>query len=714
MADHSITVQLYYNGSWNTVPAYSRDGITLSRGAGGEGQESPPSTAAVTLANPTGALSPTNASGALYGAVGRNTPLRILADGVVQSTTEVAGWGLDRELKTGADAWVKAQGTGILRRLQQGKTPLRSALERVIRTSSPTAFWPLNETKDSTLFLSAVAGGDTITVNNVLPGEVDGPAGTTSKFPDVAYRGTLSNSRGPIPAGLPATGWGVEFIGYIGRPAGPNVFGSTNVLNFNVSLSSLWRVELGVDASTGPYIIVFGDINGNTSAGVFRTGLTYGWHHFRLTMAQSGGNVVQTLYVDGNNTGGASDNETTAGTLGPPIGDLILGQYVTTPFTDYLEQAAVGMVAFYAAAADHSGAAFGYTGETAGARFTRICGEQGVTATIVGTSSDTQAMGPQPEAPFVDVIREIVRTDDGLLWDDRGLTFRTGRSLRNQNAVATLSFIGGQFARGLVPVIDDANTRNDVTATGPTGATARATKTTGPMNVNDPISDPEGIGRYDSSISVNPDSVEDLAFHAYWHLSKGTVEAPRYPTITIDLDARPDLIAAVDALAIGDRFDLSNLPADWSMSTVALILLGVRNNFPSNAGDYRRLVTLTAASAEPYEVLLTGDTAGSTNLRGARVGTLSTVTSGSHAAGVTSIAVNSNGIEWTTAASDFNTALNGGGMFVDLAGETVRVTAIAGAGSAWTFTVVRSVNGVSKTIPSGTRVKLLNPGRLGL
>jgi hypothetical protein len=707
MSDHAVAVELYYGGTWNAAPAYTRDGITLSRGAPGEGQESPPSSASLTLADDAGDYSPAAA------VVGRNTPIRVKADGTVRLTGELGSLAPDRTLD-GRDAWAKVVAGGILRRLQQGKTPLRSALERAIVASSPVAFWPLYDGKDATALLSGM-GGDPLLLEGARPGQVDGPTASGSvAFLDVA--GDPVSARGRIPTGLPAAGWSFEFIVYIGQTSDPGEQTEQVLMSFPVA-GYLWRVWVGMLTSGQRYLAANGYLtNGTELATGNSVDVTEGWNHVRITLEQVSGNGTMTMYVNGLNNGGIG-SDTGAGTMPAPSADLFVGQTVPPLFPQFtFDVVGVGMLAFYPGLADHSDAATGYAGELAGERFLRVGAEVGIPVAVVGDETDTQPMGPQPLDTVVNVLRECVRTDDGLMFeprDDRALVMRTGRSLRNQDPVATLSFLDG-FAPGFVPVTDDANTRNDVTAQRAGGGSYQAVKTAGPLNVADPIDDPEGVGRYDTTIDVNPASDDRLVHHAYWALSKGTIDEPRYPTVTIDLDASPALIATINALDIGDRVDIDDLPVTWSLEAVPTILLGVKESYPSGAGDFRRKVTLNLGPYSPYEVLLAGNTSGSIALRGMRIGTERSTVDGSHTSGDTTILIDSDGIPWSTRAGDYDASKNGGPLYLLLGRELVQVTSVAGAGSSWTLTVTRAVNGISGTIADGTPVRFRYPGRIGL
>lgn len=716
MANHAVSVELFYDGDWNAAPTYTRDGITLSRGAPGEGQDSPPSSATATFDNRTGAYNPRNVTGPLYGLVGRNTPMRVSADGSVRSTTEVASWGPDRTLKgTNPDAWTSVQGGGILRRIQQGKTPLKSSLERAIIASNPVAFWPLSDGKEATALLSGI-GGEPLTLYGARPGEVEGPVASGASFVDIAGGLDYVSARGPAPS-LPAAGWGVEFMVYIGERGTPEEQVSQTALIWYIG-GRPWKVNVGYNPfnATPPNILIFED-NGSPFVSDNDTAVN-GWNHCRVTYQQVGGNVQVEFYLNGANV---SDYTIVGYTLASTSNEVIVGQIEPPTIPEwYFNDVGVAHLAFYALAdaADHSDAAYGYVGEPAGVRFLRVAGEEGVAASVIGDEEDTQPMGSQSVDTFINILRECVRTDDGLLFeprDDRGVVMRTGRDRYNQSSVLDLNFTGGQIAPGLVPVLDDQNTRNDVTATRRTGGSFRAQKTSGPMNISDPLDDPEGIGRVDTQVDVNPETDDMLVGQANWHLHKGTVDEARYPQVTVDLDAAPSLISAVNAVEIGDRITITNLPTDWQYGPASLLVLGVKETFPSGAGDFRRKVTFNTIPASAYEIGIVGANDGSTDLRGQAVDTdNSTLGSGINNTATSLSVASTGGTVWTTDSNDWNPARNGGGLYIVIGGEEMRVTNITGASSPQTFTVVRSTNGVVKSHLSGAPVHVRYPIRVGL
>lgn len=725
VADHAVQVELFYGGAWRSAPAYVRDGISISRGAGGEGQDAPPSAASLTLDNRDGTYSPRNPTSALYGLAGRNTPMRVTADGSVRSVTEAASW--KPQTSVGRhDAWTAVEGGGILRRLQQGRTPLRGSLPRQMAGLSPVAWWPLTDGRDSDYAASGLPGGTPMTELGAVDwAAVTGPGGDRSPVPQFM---TGESYCGSLWAPVNITG---EFtIDAWVRFESPGLDNRAIALMWFTTGTAVsqWELEVGTSSfDEVPFFTVSRHLPGSTSATSGDLPIDNDFHRLRVKARQiDPATVGARTYIDDTQIGSES---TFAGTLGT-LTHVAVGNYGLAFGTDPLNDIPYGVTSLSVAhlsvwdSIDDAdlptyAAGTGYAGETAGERFLRLGVEEGVTTLVDGDETDTQAMGPQPTATLVDLLRECVRTDDGLMCEPRGqlgLTMRPGRSRYNQTAALALSFAaGGQIGPGLAPLLDDQGVRNDVTAQRRDGTSARAVRTSGPLNINDPVDDPQGVGRVDTTVDINTAGDAVVPTHASWHLAKGTQEEPRWPQVTVDLDAAPSLTAAVNAVEIGDVITIDDLPADWATEQVRLLVIGIRETFPGGAGDYRRLVTFVTQPASIFEIGLVGANDGSTDLRGMAVDTdLSTLASGITATATSLSVASTGGVLWSTTASDSNPALNGGGLYVSVGGETMRVTAVTGASSPQTVTVVRSVNGVVKAHSAGTPVHMRYPTRVGL
>ncbi len=73
----AVGVELFVNGDWEDITDdVSADGITISRGRPDEASSAEPSSLKMTLNNEAGKYSPRNPGSPLYGAIGRNTPVR--------------------------------------------------------------------------------------------------------------------------------------------------------------------------------------------------------------------------------------------------------------------------------------------------------------------------------------------------------------------------------------------------------------------------------------------------------------------------------------------------------------------------------------------------------------------------------------------------------------------------------------------------------------
>jgi hypothetical protein len=88
-----VKVELQMGGTWTDVTSYVyvRDRITIKRGRSSEARDVDPSTCQLTLDNRDGRFSPRNPSGAYYGLIGRNTPLRVSVTGLDDNSLQTDG-----------------------------------------------------------------------------------------------------------------------------------------------------------------------------------------------------------------------------------------------------------------------------------------------------------------------------------------------------------------------------------------------------------------------------------------------------------------------------------------------------------------------------------------------------------------------------------------------------------------------------------------------
>jgi hypothetical protein len=228
------------------------------------------------------------------------------------------------------------------------------------------------------------------------------------------------------------------------------------------------------------------------------------------------------------------------------------------------------------------------------------------------------------------------------------------------------------------------------------GSTASAIDEDGPLGVS-------VVGRYDETLALNLFSDDRLVEHASWHLNLHTADELRWPQIVADLRRSPELVADWLATDVGSRIALVNLPDEVSYDDADLILEGYDETLTPVSWD----LGLNCAPASPYDVAVVSDTADIQDVP--RVGSATAVLASGIDADDTSLSVTTGaGGLWTTGSGDFP-------MDVNVGGERVRLSGIAGTSSPQTFTAsARSVNGVVKAHLADTRVEVWQTARVGL
>lgn len=575
--------------------------------------------------------------------------------GSVRLTGEVASWRPERAIKN--DAWTKIDIAGVLQRIGRGTDPIQSALTRAALALDPVAYWPLEGRGEAitpgTLPLvetrpagaTQIEWSDSAALLGSLPIPTS-PADTTAS----SWESPLSGAAG----GASATGWSIG-LWFVGIPADAATT-STTILEWGGIPGGVPRTW-GLAVGTGPGWVgseVFVSLDGSRAIAdipVFDGAA----HHLMVTAdGTTPGSIDIVLYVDGEPFTVGSDPNPATATLVPV--DQIYPGNAGNVINGPRAQEWIGGIGVWdrvltlAEVNKIYDAGLAHSGETAADRFVRFCIEEGVTPTVVGDPAESVVMGPQKPKPRLEVFDEIARTDDASIFETRdgiGLTMRTGVSKLNQAPAVTISYLG-QVQPPLTPVFGDLGIRNDVTAASPGGATRRVQQLTGPRNVQLPEDDPQGVGRYQTRIDVNPQTEGALSDAAGWRVNLGTFDGNWYVVITADLDAAPEIATRVAALDIGDTLAVSELPVDEALETVELIIIGIEEDVPPK----RRLVTFFCVPGVPYRVGVLAETSGDTD---PFVGHLDTdgSTAGAAAAGAAALVVRTtSGPLWTQDGDD--------------------------------------------------------------
>jgi hypothetical protein len=295
--------------------------------------------------------------------------------------------------------------------------------------------------------------------------------------------------------------------------------------------------------------------------------------------------------------------------------------------------------------------------------------------------------------------QEIEATEDALIFDYRSeaRVFMLSRGDRyNQEPALTLDASGADHGMPARPAeqIDDLPIHNRVTAKQRGGGEYVAEDSTSPMGTQDP---PDGRGEYRQDVAVNVvDPATQLRQQAYWWLNRGTVAMPRYPKVTIDLNALDaGKIAEVEAVDVGSVIEIDG----YREYTIRLYVLGYREVI----GTHSRMIEFTCFPDQQFVVGVYDDE------NRYDVGTCTL--DGDHTSSATSLVFAFTDDEaWSTTAEPY--ALVVAGVLVTVSSLGAR-TGTAGAWSQ-TATVVRSVNGVVKELPDGSPVHIATPGRWAL
>lgn len=620
---------------------------------------------------------------------------------------EVAEWP-PRWDPSHSDKYVPITANGILRRLGQGKAPVKTGLRDFILRPDNTdalAFYVPLEGAEGTVYSLNIAPLNNYLRTRFYPWSFTGavnPVYTYGRDMGASWIGSGMelNATSDLAALYGDTVTGDQNVAYDMVWSSP----SLGVLTIQLEDYSgmLWNLVLDTPTNDGTLQVSFDDPSvgpiGFATQGPFIELQDANLHHLRFQLTKSGADTQFAVYIDG-----------TLRSSGTMAGYVLNGlARFNLRYTRYVNQTVMNIahIAVWANAnaaqipslADTVAAAFGYAGETAAERITRLCDEGGIGLTVIGDPAASTVMGPQFAEPRLAAIKDAEATDFGILTetrDDLALLYRTRASMYAQDPAVTIDYSAKVVAPPFEPVDDDENTRNDVTASRRDGGSFNLVLTSGTMSVLDP---PAGIGQYEDEVTVNVQTDAQLPDAASWWLKLGTLDAARFPSVTFNLAAAeiqsdPALLEAILALEVGDRMPITNIGAADIPDDVDLIIQGYTETF-DNA---QWTITFNCAPGEPYQVAKF-DTARFDHPGSSLNAAVTTV--------ATSFALVSTAPDclWTTEPAAFPFDLN-------VEGERVTCTGITGAASPQTATVVRSVNGVVAAHAAGASVKLWDTPR---
>jgi hypothetical protein len=614
--------------------------------------------------------------------------------------------------KSGRDVWITGTASGVIRRLTQGASPVRSAIYRALsQRSTLTGYWPL---EDGSLALSAAsavadsAAGTSITLTpaetSTLPGaeSATGMGATTSRF-----IGT------PKTSSTTGTAYYTMYFKLTALPVADSTFatltttGTARKVNFKVGAAGFVFEFLAADGTTlDSQAVAFGSFSGVSYSPLNQ------WLAMNIILETSGGNVSYSARwsnVAAESFVGIGPT-TFAGTVGR-ITQVLISTANSANFVDaQLAHVHTSTTDEDFVTTELAQAADAYLGETAGARMVRLSSEVGVTLEVVGDPDDTETMGYQTVSPYMDLMYDCADADQGILAEGRdflGLEYHTRTALEHRRDI-DIDYDAKHLAEVPVPTEDDQGVVNDVTVRRPNASSGRREIDSGAMSTLDP---PSGIGRYDTDLTLNVELDSRLDDIASWIANRGSVDEARYPNLAVAahrtiIAADATLLGQLAMLDVGMTAALVDLPAWLPPDDVLLLVQG----YAEELGKFLWTITFNTTPATIYN---TGRYDYTTVAGTSRYDHATSTLAAGVTSSATSLSVAANSSTPTT-VDLWTTDVTSVPFDIMVGGEQITVTAISGASSPQTMTVTRAVNGISKAQIAGTRVRLYRPVYWGL
>lgn len=433
-------VELLINGStWVDITnvdrdtkVLGRDRISIHRGRADWGSRVAHSTCNLSVLNKDGNLSPRNPLGLWYGQIGRNTILRVTKGGQIRYLGEISE--LPQRLEP--DVYVPLEASGVLRRLSQGGTPLKSVMYRALlqlgQVQEPVAYWTCEDGSDAHYLQSAVDTGRPMKLfGDINTGSYNGFA--SSEALPVMNAGY---AYGDVPSYSVVAGSTTGcFLVHI-PDAGLAANGSSLAVFNTVGSATYWRIQANIDRTIRLQVA---DSGGSalltTGSSSFTIGT--GGALIKLVLTQSGGNIQWLVHCY--NVGDSTVNALSGTLASQQYGRI---NRVTLASLKNLGDTAIGHVAVFQGvvlAAKLQDPSNAYTGEAAGRRIERLCVEEGIPLGVVGSLDDSQPMGPQRPKNALDLMFEAADADGGILHEP----IVVSRTLGDFEDGTTQGWVGG-------------------------------------------------------------------------------------------------------------------------------------------------------------------------------------------------------------------------------------------------------------------------------
>jgi|GEM_PF-3191988 len=709
----NVAVELFYDGAWHDIIASNNDvlaeePIVITRGQGDESAAPRPCSITMRLANDDDQYRTSNPLSPLYGKAGLNTPVRVKVGGVVRGIVEASSWRAGqtpdfRQSPRRGNAWVDFQGGGILQRINGWTEVLKSPFRQYNETLPHIiGYWPAEQARGSTDLISTVPGTRKYLFLDMAFDSQYKPPGSAplmdfGQSDDAEVDYIFPRSTGADPT----VGWQLSWAGRYG----PIAAGPQTIMGWGVADGTTW--DLSLNPTTGQMILQSFSSLASGLTPIVNFSASYNgydwsqWTLFSIDAQYAAGTT--TMWVNWVNADLTQSGFITTTFSGVP--SLLDGQqWDMSTFDGIPAGSTVGHITGANVSSVNGVNLFdnarkqawaGYGGETAADRFARLCVLKGVPYYVSSGYAASMPMGPQSVATFPQHVAEIAVSDDALLFDVRDelkiiLLTRADR----YNQTPALNLIPTNLPALPTEVTDDLPAHNIITVSQRDGGDYTAEDDTGPLGTQPP---PAGIGDARQTVNVNVDAeaVMGPLLAGYW-LNLGTVDLPRFPSVTVDLTAlSPAKITEIEAVNIGSVITITGMREN----VIRLYVLGYTETI---TWPIRRTITFVCAPDLPYVVaVLDTDRAdsGSTILKTAVTST-----------GTALVFRTSNpGDLWSTTTP----------YDVMISGERCTVTAMGAAALVsgaydQAATVTRAVNGIVKALAANEPITVVNPARCAL
>jgi hypothetical protein len=738
-----------------TTDVRAAAGIHIRHGRSDEASVSQPASVSLTLDNRSGKYSLGGRS-PYWPNVRQGTPVQLSCDLGSGFKTIFTGYadGFSPEYSvrpegaapgTVGDSTVVLTASGDLRRMAQGQPPVVSPLRRGLAGSTGVvAYWPCEDEVGAGLLASALVGHPPMDFSGRLHG------GSNPGLPAATPRLAQSEAfwcSGPLPLVSDSEWYGTvpDYTGteiiqlrcLVDIPAAGSINGTVLLGLITSGDPGFWELRYMTGGAINvrawrnfSSLVCDSPVNGvnlvpdRNAAGGF-VGLDGRRGQLGLTLTKSGGNVDWVVdfieqgatvgYVYGPGNGGTT-------VAGASVGKA---QRVQTCTDGGHVDVTLGHIVVRKDARDtftHIKQLNAWRGEVVGERLVRLRDENGLWYIQYDPPPPyypivSDYMGSQPVGTVLDLFRDCETVDGGILWDGvgPGLSYTTKRYREagvdgRGTPKLVLDAVRGEVGLPFAPKHDDAYRVNRAAAKRRDGASAVFADATGPLGYNI-------VGRYEDSREFGVYGDTALPQYAGWMVGQGTVEGYRYPRLSLDLVAHPELLDEWLTIIPGDRVDVLNLSTIHPSAPVESISLVVEG-YEQTITPSTWTVTMNTSLAQRWAVAsVAAETIGGAGDPRpeyvARVDTDATVIAALTAAGQSTLDVIVNaGPLWST-----NTDPTKGDypLYLDIGALRVRATGctaggVAGNPNRQTF----SIDPMPVTRPAGVAVRLWQPAVYGL